>query len=65
MGFQLTGTLIGRYKNGDVPADVGFVFSLEGNGDISFQYDTGTGNNINVKRLVTIQYPSTTFGSVS
>ena len=40
----------------------GILSSLEGNGDIFFQYNTGTGNNINVKRLVTIQYSSTTFG---
>jgi hypothetical protein len=40
----------------------GILYSLEGNGDVGFQYDTGTGNNINVKRLVIIQYPSTTFG---
>ena len=40
----------------------GNIYSLEGSGDIYFSYNTGTGNNVNIKRLIIAQYSSTNFG---
>lgn len=40
----------------------GIVYSLEGSGDVYFQYDPGIGTNVNVKRLIITQYQTTSFG---
>jgi len=42
----------------------GIIYSLESknNFDTSIEYDTGTGDNVNVKRLIVSQYSSNTFG---
>jgi hypothetical protein len=40
----------------------GVIYSLEGNGDVSFSHDTGTGDDVDIKRLIITQYSSTNFG---
>jgi hypothetical protein len=33
----------------------GIIYGLEGNGDIGLEYNTGTGTNVNIKRLIVLQ----------
>ena len=41
-----------RYQ---ISVNGGNIYGLEGNGDIYSQYNTGTGNNVNIKRLIVSQ----------
>lgn len=43
----------------------GIIYSIESkNGDTNIEYNTGTGNNVNIKRLIVSQYSSNTSGLI-